>query len=128
MKVEFTENQMEFLDSTHHNENYVDEGETKFHSYYERKILDKFFMAYKGFDVGTVRHTKKLYECLLELCSVGDHAQEWVYHDQIELEEINDLIKNLSKAIGLDKPKFTVMPMSSRDEWWAELNQNSEDS
>ncbi len=125
MKVKFTEKQMEFLSITHMNENY---HETKFHSYHERKTLDKFFWAYQGFEVGTVRHTKKLYRLLLELCNVGDHSQDWVYHEQIGVEEINDLIKNLSKAIGLDKPEFSVMPMSYKDEWWSEHYQPSEDS
>tara|TARA_Y100001963_G_scaffold47617_1_gene67027 strand:+ start:451 stop:828 length:378 start_codon:yes stop_codon:yes gene_type:complete len=125
MRVEFTENQMEFLSSTHSNEN---DHETKYHSYHERKTLDKFFYAYRGIEGGTIRHTKKLYRLLLELCSVGDHSQDWVYHEQIGVEEINDLIKNLSKAVGLDKPEFSVMPMSWRHEWWSEHYQPSEDS
>ena len=125
MKVKFTEKQMEFLSSTHIDENY---HETKFHSYHERKTLDKFFWAYQGLEVGTVRHTKKLYTLLLELCRVRDHSQDWVYHELIGVEEINDLIKNLSKAVGLDKPEFSVMPMSYKDEWWSEHYQNSEDS
>ena len=112
MKVKFTENQMEFLKSTHHNENY---HETKFHSYYERKTLDKFFSAYYGFEGGTVRYTKKLYRLLLELCMVGDHSQEWVYHEQIKVEEMNNLIKNLSKAVGLDKQQFQVMNIIYQD-------------
>ena len=112
MRVKFTENQMEFLSSTHMNENW---HETKFHSYHERKTLDKFFWAYKGFEGGTVRHTKKLYILLLELCSVGDHSQDWVYHEQIGVEEINNLIKNLSKAVGLDKPEFQVMNIKYQD-------------